>query len=202
VATAASATHRRRDAARTRRLLLEVAGSRFARDGYSATKVRDIADEAGVNVALISRYFASKEGLFEACLGAAASEVRRATDDTPLEDIATAMARRIAGPAHDGRLPETLLLLLRTSGDERIDAIRREFLLSITERMATAATGGQKPAAGDPALLRAQILLASALGVTLLRASLSVEPLAEATEQELVGPLSDLVNALLGPGRA
>ena len=66
---------RRRDAASTRQLLLDAARRRFARDGYAATTVRDIADDAGVNVALISRYFDSKEGLFEACLAAAVDEL-------------------------------------------------------------------------------------------------------------------------------
>jgi hypothetical protein len=65
--------------------------------------------------------------------------------------------------------------------------------------VATVAAGGSLPAEGDPALLRAQILLAATLGVTLLRSSLNVQPLAGATEQDLVGPLSDLVNALLSP---
>ena len=36
----------------------------FTRNGYEATKVREVADEAGVNVALVNRYFGSKEGLF------------------------------------------------------------------------------------------------------------------------------------------
>lgn len=183
---------RRRDAAQTRRLLLATASTRFARDGYAATTVRDIADDAGVNVALISRYFASKEGLFEACLSAAASEVRRASDDTPAEEIAAAMARRMAGTGHDSGLPETLLLLLRSSGDERVDEIRRGFLLSIAEKLA-ATTGGRSD------LLRAEILLGAALGITLLRSSLTVQPLADATEQDLIAPMSDLVNALLGP---
>jgi AcrR family transcriptional regulator len=183
---------RRRDAAQTRQLLLATASTRFARDGYAATTVRDIADDAGVNVALISRYFASKEGLFEACLSAAASEVRRASDDTPAEEIATAMARRMAGTGHDSRLPETLLLLLRSSGDERVDDIRRGFLLSIAEKLAATAGGG-------PDLLRAEILLGAALGITLLRSSLAVQPLADASEQDLIEPMSDLVNALLRP---
>jgi AcrR family transcriptional regulator len=196
---AVAPSRRLRDANRTRRLLLTVASGRFARDGYPATTVRDIADEAGVNVALISRYFTSKEGLFEACLCAAASEVRRDSDNTPLEEIAAAMARRMAGSAGDERLPEPLLLLLRSTGDERVDEIRRGFLLAITEKVATVAAGGSLPAEGDPALLRAQILLAATLGVTLLRSSLNVQPLAGATEQDLVGPLSDLVNALLAP---
>jgi AcrR family transcriptional regulator len=185
-------THRRRDAAETRRLLLDAAGRRFARDGYTATTVRDIADEAGVNVALISRYFTSKEGLFEACLAAAVNEIRRESDDTPLDGIAAAMADRIAGSTHSGRLPETLLLLMRSSGDEHVDEIRAGFLLSISERLAGTAA--------EPDLLRAQILLAATLGVTLLRSSLSIQPLAGATEQDLLPPMADLVSALLGRG--
>ena len=54
-------TGKSRDAANTRRLLLSSARRRFAQDGYSATRVRDIAADAGVNVALINRYFSSKE---------------------------------------------------------------------------------------------------------------------------------------------
>jgi len=38
----------------------------FAEKGFSGTSVRDIADEAGVNVAMISYYFGSKEKLLEA----------------------------------------------------------------------------------------------------------------------------------------
>src|ERR1700744_3072446 len=59
---------RHRDADETRQRLLQAARQRFAQDGYAATTVRDIAMEAGVNVALINRYFTSKEGLFEAYL--------------------------------------------------------------------------------------------------------------------------------------
>jgi hypothetical protein len=114
----------------------------------------------------------------------------------PREGIATAMARRMAGPTPDGRMPEALLLLLRSSGDHEVDTIRGGFLHSISERMATAATG-REPRAGDPALLRAQVLLAAALGITLLRSSLPIQPLGSATEQDLIGPMSDLVSALL-----
>src|SRR5437868_7385898 len=55
---------RSRNAAETRAALLAAARIRFARDGYEATNLRDIAADVGVNVALISRYFGSKEGLF------------------------------------------------------------------------------------------------------------------------------------------
>jgi AcrR family transcriptional regulator len=46
--------------------ILEVAERLFAEHGFEGTSVRDIAHEAGVNVAMISYYFGSKEKLLEA----------------------------------------------------------------------------------------------------------------------------------------
>jgi len=37
----------------------------FTKKGYAATKTRDIAEEAGMNLALLNYYFRSKEKLFE-----------------------------------------------------------------------------------------------------------------------------------------
>ncbi|MBC7828633.1 MAG: TetR/AcrR family transcriptional regulator [Chitinophagaceae bacterium] len=37
----------------------------FTRKGYAATRTRDIAEEAGLNLALLNYYFRSKEKLFE-----------------------------------------------------------------------------------------------------------------------------------------
>lgn len=46
--------------------ILVVTEQLIAEKGYSATSVRDIAQQAGVNVAMISYYFGSKEKLLEA----------------------------------------------------------------------------------------------------------------------------------------
>ena len=46
--------------------ILEAAENLFAQKGFDGTSVRDIAEEAGVNLAMISYYFGSKEKLFEA----------------------------------------------------------------------------------------------------------------------------------------
>ncbi len=48
----------------TRSRLLEAARLRFQEQGFDGTTVRDIATDAGVDAALIKRYFGSKEGLF------------------------------------------------------------------------------------------------------------------------------------------
>src|SRR6478752_297606 len=111
---------RRRDAAETRRLLLRAALHRFARQGYAATTVREIADDAGVTAALISRYFVSKEGLFEACLAGVSADIGAVPVGATLPEVARGIAERIAGPLGDEH-PNELVLLLRSSGDERAE---------------------------------------------------------------------------------
>ncbi|WP_307834493.1 TetR/AcrR family transcriptional regulator [Paractinoplanes lichenicola] len=192
-----AATPRRRDAAQTRQLLLDTARHHFARHGFATTTVRDIADGAGVNVALINRYFASKEGLFEACLTSAVTDLKQDADrSSSPADIAATMAHRIAGSADDPRVHEALLLLVRSSGDERTDEMRRSLLHSISRRLATA-TNPSVREPDDAAVLRAQILLGAVLGTTMLRASIAVPPLSTAGEEQIADALSDLVKALL-----
>jgi len=48
--------------------ILDAAIGLFARKGFSATGVREIAREATVNIAMISYYFGSKRGILEAAL--------------------------------------------------------------------------------------------------------------------------------------
>lgn len=61
---------RRRDAEATRAAILAAAKAQFARLGYDRTALRDVAADAGVDVALIKRYFGGKEGLFTEALKA------------------------------------------------------------------------------------------------------------------------------------
>ena len=52
----------------TRAAILEAAKKIFAAKGFGAATVRDICTEAGANIALVSRYFGSKSGLYaEVC---------------------------------------------------------------------------------------------------------------------------------------
>lgn len=194
---AAAEAGRSRDAANTRRLLLEAARRRFAHEGYSATTSRDIAADAGVNVALINRYFTSKEGLFEACLTRAVQELDDAEARTPtLDELIRTMVEQITTPASADE-PLQLLLLLRASGDDRADAIRRRTMQTYTERMA--AIAGWRPE--DPStaqlLLRAQIAMAMGFGLVVMRASSDLEPLASATKEQLGEPLHAMLGNLL-----
>lgn len=49
----------------TEEKIKEAARKIFTKKGYAATRTRDIAEESGVNLALLNYYFRSKEKLFE-----------------------------------------------------------------------------------------------------------------------------------------
>jgi AcrR family transcriptional regulator len=53
------------DSASTEEKIKEAARKVFLRKGFSATRTRDIAEEAGINLALLNYYFRSKQRLFD-----------------------------------------------------------------------------------------------------------------------------------------
>lgn len=105
---------RKRDAEATRAAILEAAKSQFARLGYDRAVLRDIAGEAGVDVALVKRYFGGKEALFVAALRASfgpdgAREWDRATFP---REIATMLA---GSPHRDEARTHKFQFLLRAA---------------------------------------------------------------------------------------
>ena len=191
-----------RDAAVTRRALVRAARRRFATDGYRATTVRHIAADAGVNVALINRYFVSKEGLFEACMLRTSDELdtETPTTSTNLDDVIDRLITHAVN-APDGDDPLQLLLLLRSSGDESADRIRRRTLESFTERLAARAGWSADDPTTEKILLRAQLAIATMLGVVMLRTSAAAHPIASAGRDDLAAPLGQVFRVLLAESR-
>jgi AcrR family transcriptional regulator len=75
-------------------IIIESAIKLFSTKGFEGTSVRDIASDAGVNVAMINYYFGSKEKLFESVVEYRASflkgvlaELINNKDLTPIEKI-------------------------------------------------------------------------------------------------------------------
>jgi AcrR family transcriptional regulator len=195
---------RRRDAAATRQELLEAARARFLRLGYERTTLREVAADVGVNLALIKRYFDSKEGLFKAALAGTG----RLPGGLPRDRAALAAAFSEQLTADSGPGEHPVLMLLRVSGDERVDGLRRQALQDYSRRLLDAAgredNQEQPPhAAGREddreQLLRAQLVVALGVGVAVVRSAVGLEPLREATADDLAGPLRDVIDALLGP---
>ena len=74
----------------TEQKIKEAARKVFLAQGYERTKVRQIADEAGVNLALVNYYFRSKEQLFKSIYAETFAQflgqmVSLMNEETPLE---------------------------------------------------------------------------------------------------------------------
>jgi TetR/AcrR family transcriptional regulator len=99
-----------------RQRILDAATRVFARKGYSASGVREIAAEAKVNLAMVSYYFGGKAGLFEAILthffdtvGKTAQEVLAVPATHPEERLATLVRVLLARLRQD---PEVIRIAL------------------------------------------------------------------------------------------
>ncbi len=98
--TLAPVLARKRDAQATRARILTAAMDRFARLGYETASLREIAAEAGVDVALIGRYFGGKEGLFTEALKASIHPNR--LRDRDRQGFVSELAANMANGPRDG----------------------------------------------------------------------------------------------------
>jgi AcrR family transcriptional regulator len=108
---------RPRNAEATRAAILTAARERFARESYDDVGMRDIAREVGVDAALVSRYFGSKEDLFVAVLDTCDNGAEL------MEGDRTDFGQRIAHEViHEGKSESKLkglLILLRSIGSAK-----------------------------------------------------------------------------------
>lgn len=73
--------------------LIETAEILFAAKGFDGTSVRDIADAAGINVAMISYYFGSKEKLMEAIFDYKIGQVQMRVEALLKDDLLTSIEK-------------------------------------------------------------------------------------------------------------
>jgi AcrR family transcriptional regulator len=182
---------RQRNADATRLDLLRAARRRFTVLGYDRTTTRDIAADAGVNVALISRYFGSKEGLFVEVVEGSAEVL-----ETPETDSVDELLVRLTESLDPDAWPEfghvnPLVLLLRDTDDERVGDLRRQALRSAIDKFAVLVPG-------EGSRLRADLLFALLAGVVQLRGLLPEEPLATADPDVLAREIARVIEHLQG----
>lgn len=181
----------------TRERLLSAAREAMWRRGYANVGLREIARAAGVDVALISRYFGGKQGLFEATLeGAFELEgLFDSSDSDPVEVIAQAISVPVAGVA----APDPLRLLIMNGADPEVGAtLRARFEIGFLGRLRDTLDGPGAPA-------RAALFTAVLLGSVLARKSLAVPGMADAGPDEILRQNRFLLAAALaypgsGPG--
>jgi AcrR family transcriptional regulator len=178
-------TRRRHDAKASRQALLEAADALFDERGYDAATVRDIGERAGVDAALIARYFGGKEGLYLATL----EQERR----TPMPtDFAQALEHMLSRSEQRGIGPIPLAMVSPTLSGEMRGQIR-----AIMGRRVVEPVAAELSARGvTDAELRAEVLVALAIGVSLTRASGTLPTLTGAPLPEVLAVLEPLIDTL------
>ncbi len=167
---------RRRDASATKAALLRAAQELFTERGYERTTVRDIADRAGVNQALLFRYYGSKEDLFHVVL---ATESRVLVTESPAEQVLAKTLARMLSPDRVEAQESVWLAALRSSGhDSAADAIRKELSQDYVRALGSLTDA-------EDAELRVDLVLAWLVGLGTLRSVVRKEPLVSADPREV-----------------
>lgn len=177
---------RRSDA--TRESIRAAARERFATDGYQRATIRAIAADAGIDPAMVMRYFGNKELLFAA---AAAIDVRIPDlSAVPRERLGLALAEHFLD-RWDG--DDTLVALLRSAltHPAAAERAREIFTDQITAAVARVVA--------DPAQARtrAGLVASQVLGAAVCRFVLRFPPMVDIPRDELVGWLGGTLQRYL-----
>ncbi|HEU0163649.1 MAG TPA: TetR family transcriptional regulator [Thermomicrobiales bacterium] len=180
---------RKRDASATRQALLEAANELFGTKGYDHTSLREIGERAGVDAALIARYFGGKVQLYSAALRADA-ETTEGTEDRSTPEL---ILRRLIRRADNHGLGPIIRALVAAEVDPDLRQTAREhisqrLLEPLTERIA----GLGVP---DPEL-RAELIVAAIVGVITIRASGAFPTIAVADPDEIVAVIGPMLEGI------
>jgi AcrR family transcriptional regulator len=171
----------------TREAIREAAKSLFTEQGFDATGVRDIAAAAGVNPALVIRYFGSKTALFVEVVSP--SEATADVFATPIDGIGHAVARW-AFQARRGSL-DPLAALLGASQNPDVRARIGDYLFTgLTNRIVSELDVPDAP-------LRAHLFATQLLGLLVMLA-LELDPqLTDFADETLVQLYGDGLQSAL-----
>jgi AcrR family transcriptional regulator len=185
--TSTERTTRSRDAAASREALLASAQELFGQKGYDATTVREIGDRAGVDAALIARYFGSKADLYIAAVAAERMGDQYTSAYGGLDDMVASMITRVD---RDGPGPILQALVRSDTADE----IRAAAQTRLARRLVEPLVAGMGDRGTGQAGLRAEVAVSALVGVALARSLGWFAAMSECPTDELVG----LVVAALG----
>ena len=151
---------RRRDAVATRQKIIEAARVHFSLYGFDGAGLREIAKDAGINVALINRYFGSKEGLFEEAVALSLNV------DVMLqgsrETFGVRIAEKIRAKKFEGDEENSNLSVIRSVGSAKVQSTLKDVLEQRAIKKIADWLGGSHPEQ------RAALIVSHLLGFDLL----------------------------------
>lgn len=177
----------------TRQVVLDAAKARFAADGFTATTIRAVAADAGVDPSQVIQFFRSKDELFAAAMAVPASALERfdtvfeGPDEHLGERVVSAFLDAWAGSPDEA---EPLMAMLRGAiVHEDASAQLRDFIQS---RLLHGTSGH-----GDDAALRAGLASAMLVGLVTGRQVIGVPVLVAADRETLVATVGPAIQQIL-----
>ena len=183
----------------TREAIAEAARRQFAELGYDRTTLRGIAGEAGVDVALVARFYGSKDALFREvmALPAEVAEAMAGLADGPTESVGRRLAEVIVGMLENPRSRSIVIGRIRSaSSHPEAAALVRETVTRDVGRLVAAVTD-------DEPETRAVLVGSQIVGLALARYVVRVEPLASLPAAEVIDYVAPIFqHYLVGPLKA
>ncbi|MBP2330553.1 AcrR family transcriptional regulator [Kibdelosporangium banguiense] len=180
---------RRRDAAATREALLTAARTLMAQHGVEGTSTRDVATAAGVNQALVYRYFGSKEKLFAEAASDATTTPDTLMTETPLADLPAILVARVLDMT--GSDNTSISTLVAAANDDTIrDIIRDRIISGFDDELAPRLDG-------PDAALRAELFAALITGIGFLHRKIGTPAILAADRETLIAHVDNMVKLLL-----
>jgi len=182
-----------RDREATRQRILLAAEREFAKHAYEHVTVRAVAAAAGVNVALISRYFGSKLGLFREVVDGD-TRFARVIDGDP-DGLPRRMAEFVFAHLRAARVSPAIAAMNRSTSSPEVRALLQERLENSVLAPLTAVLGG-----GPEARMRATVATALFVGTNTVRRLLGPQTWGGADDATVVEELTQVFGLCLrGP---
>jgi AcrR family transcriptional regulator len=188
--TSGTRSVRSRDAAASKDALLRAAQALFGQQGFEGTTIREIGERAGVDAALIARYFGSKADLYIAAVTAEDADRAPSEYEGPrqiADVVVTAADRRGPGPILQAMVRSDTSTEIR---DAALDRLARRLVDPLAATMT--AQGADRPQ------LRAQVAVSALQGIILGRSLGWFDEIRSVPRDDLVALIVDVFGAITG----
>jgi AcrR family transcriptional regulator len=178
---------------RTEAAILEAARELFAESGFERTTIRAVAARAGIDPALVMQYYGNKEGLFAASARWQVDHKRISL--ASLEEIPATALDDLFSTFEDPTKRDSSIALLRNCLTHASAlGVMRDEVMCETQAMLAATIGG------DEAELRAGLLAAAMMGLTMARYLLELPAVTAASREDIERIMAPVLRELVQPG--
>lgn len=179
-----------RNAAHTRERILSAARVRFSRQSYENVGTRDIAADAGVDAALVNRYFGSKEKLFAQAIEGGFHIEEHLPDN--MSNLGIHLVAQVLDNADDSESFDALRVLLRATGSPAVAAMVSERFHAEFVRPLAKLLGGRDSE------LRAALIASYVLGLATMRHGLESPSLAGPARRKAATIVAEAIQSCVG----